>query len=87
MLYLHRLLHMSSFSKISLTATLALSVLLWLVGSKTVRANGVADCSTAPQVKETLEIVARSVNVEPLNTTFDPEPNAPPKRTGGSGTR
>ncbi len=92
MLYLHRLLHMSTFLRMALTATLALSASLSLVGPKAVRveAGTVADGLNAPQVEKTLGLTVHSdfrYVVKPLSASFDPEPNDPPSRTGGSGTR
>jgi hypothetical protein len=92
MLYLHRLLHMSTFLRMALTATLALSASLSLVRSESVRAevSKSADDSNALQVEKTLGFAHRSKSqfvAEPLYATFDPEPNDPPSRTGGSGTR
>lgn len=91
MLYLHRLLHMSTFLRMALTATLALSASLSLVGSKFVRAEiiQVADAIDVSQPKKTLSFATccDSESVQRLSSTFDPEPNDPPKRTGGSGTR
>lgn len=92
MLYLHRLLHMSTFSRMALTATLALSASLWLVGSRSVRAeiSEMADALTAPRVELPPDSTLRSTSqpvVQSNSNTFDPEPNAPPRRTGGSGTR
>ncbi len=92
MLYLHRLLHMGTFSRMALTATLALSASLSLVGSESVRAETrtITNGSHAPKVEKTLSLADRSsieVFVEPLHSSFDPEPNDPPSRTGGSGTR
>lgn len=92
MLYLHRLLHMSTFFRMALTATLALSASFSLVGSESVRAevSEMADALTAPQVKHPTSSVfrpaANSVVAQRVST-FDPEPNDPPQRTGGSGTR
>ena len=92
MLYLHRLLHMSTFTRLALTATLALSASLSLVESESVRAetSPIAPGSHAPQVEKTLSLADRSaieVFAEPLHSSFDPVPNDPPSRTGGSGTR
>ncbi|BAU15463.1 hypothetical protein LEP3755_60220 [Leptolyngbya sp. NIES-3755] len=91
MLYLHRLLHMSTFFRMALTATLALSASFSLVGSESVRAEirQMADALIAPQVKDPQILAFRDdqSTVEQRSSTFDPEPNDPPRRTGGSGTR
>ncbi|MBE9010041.1 hypothetical protein IQ250_07465 [Pseudanabaenaceae cyanobacterium LEGE 13415] len=83
---------MSTFFRMALTATLALSVSFSLVGLKGVRAeiSEMADALTARQVKDPLTFALRSdteSQVEQRISTFDPEPNDPPRRTGGSGTR
>ena len=93
MLYIHRLLRMNIFSIMVLTATLALSASLSLVGLESVRAGTkmLVDGSYAPQVEKTPSFAVRStmiaVFIDPLQTSFEPEPNDPPSRTGGSGTR
>lgn len=83
---------MSTFFRKALTATLALGASLSLVGSESVRAEisiGAGGLN-APQVEKTLGSAVRSDSqfvVKPLYASFDPEPNDPPSRTGGSGTR
>lgn len=83
---------MSTFFRMALTATLALSASLSLVGAEFVRAeiSTGADASNAPKVEKTLDFAHRckvQSMVDPLYNSFDPEPNDPPRRTGGSGTR
>ncbi|WP_156426840.1 hypothetical protein [Leptolyngbya sp. NIES-2104] len=83
---------MSTFFRMALTATLALGASFSLIGSESVRAeiSKMADASTVPQVEGSTSSVFRSAAesvVEQRVSTFDPEPNDPPKRTGGSGTR
>ncbi|MGG6268473.1 hypothetical protein ACQ4M3_39015 [Leptolyngbya sp. AN03gr2] len=81
---------MSTFFRMALTATLALSASFSLVGSESVRAEvrQLADALIAPQVKDPQVLAFRDEStVEQRSSTFDPEPNDPPRRTGGSGTR
>jgi hypothetical protein len=96
MLYLHRLLPMSTFLKTALTATLAVSALLTLAGSKLVRAetSPLTTGSDLPQVENSTRLVTHApirITVrhfaEFSQNSFDPEPNDPPKGTGGSGAR
>jgi hypothetical protein len=80
---------MGTFSRMALTATLALSALLSLIKTESVRAETktVVKGSPAPQVERAPSSADRPAFFEPLHTSFDPEPNDPPVRTGGSGTR
>lgn len=92
MLYLHWLLKMSTFSRMALTVTLALGASLSLIGSKFVQAevNTIARSLETTPVREVMHSAFYS-DSQPvlalLDSTFDPEPNEPPDRTGGSGTR
>jgi acid phosphatase class B len=87
---------MSTFLKTALTATLAVSVLLILAGSKLVRAEtspSINNGSEAIQLQNASPATHASIRstvrylAEPLQNSFDPEPNDPPKGTGGSGSR
>ncbi|MCU0548796.1 MAG: hypothetical protein MUC48_05560 [Leptolyngbya sp. Prado105] len=87
---------MSTFLKTALTATLAVSVSVTLVGSKLVH----AEASCTPYDSDTLSVKSPVNSVvpapicsnirslaDPLISSFDPEPNEPPKSSGGLGTR
>lgn len=86
---------MSTFLKTTLTATLAASVLLIMDDSKLVRAESSPSTngSKSAQVQDASPVASISIHstvrhlAEPLQNSFDPEPNDPPKGTGGSGTR
>jgi hypothetical protein len=85
---------MSTFLKTALTATLAASVSVTLVGSKLVRAQASPNRSDVSPVESPVS----SVTTAPIRSdvrnladsvlsSFDPEPNEPPKSSGGLGTR
>lgn len=92
MLYIRWLLQISTFSRITLTVVLALGAAFLSPGSKSVQAE-VMTIAKAPKAAPAGEMLHSSFYrnaqavVGGLDSTFDPEPNAPPERTGGSGTR
>ncbi|MBD1844474.1 hypothetical protein H6F89_13935 [Cyanobacteria bacterium FACHB-63] len=88
MLYLHRLLQMSTFSRMALTATLALGASLSLAKFAQAEIVTIASCLDAPSAGMVHSTFSNSQPVAQLiDSTFDPEPNPPPSTTGGSGTR
>lgn len=88
MLYLHRLLQMSTFSRMALTATLALGASLSLAKFAQAEVITIARSLDAPSAGMVYSTFSNSQSVSNfIDSTFDPEPNPPPSTTGGSGTR
>lgn len=85
---------MKPISKLVLIATLALGASFSIVELKLARADAQSVTSDrrdfVARTGSSISIAMRSSelsNTEPVQNPFDPEPNAPPARTGGAGSR